>query len=91
MTTIKDGGPAFPVFINDEVIISNLKTDPKLAGELANMRIGMSLRDWFAGMALQGIMSKQYMEKIPDGYPPAHRASEAYRYADAMLEERTKT
>ena len=45
---------------------------------------GMSLRDWFAGQALSGILSnpslsiKKYRDII----------EEAYRFADAMLAER---
>ena len=46
---------------------------------------GMSLRDWFAGMALQGIVANPEasgsIEEI---------AHYSYRYADAMLAERAK-
>lgn len=45
---------------------------------------GMELRDWFAGMALQGIMSAKM------GYSPWEAAKWAYGYADAMIEERNK-
>lgn len=41
---------------------------------------GMDLRDWFAGMALQGIaMQAQH---------PDHAAKKSYEYADAMMKER---
>jgi hypothetical protein len=44
-----------------------------------------NLRDWFAGMALQGIMSD------PSPAPPSDTvAAWAYRQADAMLERRKK-
>lgn len=45
---------------------------------------GMSLRDWFAGQALAGIFATRYT-----GYYGEY-ASEAYKYAQAMLEERAK-
>lgn len=46
---------------------------------------GMSLRDWFAGMALSGWIASV---TVP---PDANRAAEAcYQYADAMLAERIK-
>lgn len=46
---------------------------------------GMLLRDYFAGMALQGMASA--MAEAP---PDKTVASIAYRLADAMLSERTK-
>ena len=50
---------------------------------------GMSLRDWFAGMALQGTMSgASYAEKRSfESYPHIH-AQNAYKMADAMLAAR---
>lgn len=58
---------------------------------------GMSLRDWFAGQALLGMMHngyvpRQYLDpKDTEGNPPprGHVVS-AYRIADAMLAERSK-
>ncbi len=53
---------------------------------------GMSLRDWFAGMALQGIISSHYGHKH-DGViikHPVDYAKCAYNYADEMLKERGK-
>lgn len=50
---------------------------------------GMSLRDWFAGMALTGIQAP-----AADGsqYPTEQDVSEAsYRLADAMIEARKLT
>lgn len=47
---------------------------------------GMSLRDWFAGMALQGMLAScrpGYSYQIAED-----ATSEAFRYADAMLAAR---
>lgn len=44
---------------------------------------GMTLRDYFAAAALQGVLSKYGL----DGTMQMH-AQVAYQYADAMLEER---
>lgn len=46
---------------------------------------GMTLRDWFAGKALQGILANPASEFDPEGTAKACRA-----YADAMLAERGK-
>jgi hypothetical protein len=45
-------------------------------------KFGMDLRDWFAGMALQGA--------VVDGYYdcPELAADYAYKIADAMMEQR---
>ena len=76
MSDIKnDGGPAFPT----------LTSGSHSSGTwLPDMTDGMSLRDWFAGMALQGMLA-QGGEASPTDYAMA-----AFRMADAMLAERNK-
>jgi tetrahydromethanopterin S-methyltransferase subunit D len=72
MDKVNDGGPAFPI--------------PLAPGELyteTGSGCGMTLRDWFAGHALTGLMSNTTM-------PCAPLAETAYRVADAMLAERAK-
>lgn len=64
-----DGGQAFPRAGCDE----------------AHFELGMSLRDWFAGQALAGIVAEHDYSKNWDW-----AASRAYAYADAMIEERNK-
>ena len=48
---------------------------------------GMSLRDWFAGMAMKGLITD-------DGYAsphwPSNLVEDAYKTADAMLKARDK-
>ena len=74
--SINDGGPAFPM--------------PGIIGADNNFIElpiqGMSLRDWFAGQALTGLI-------FHDGYGHVSTediANDAYSYADAMLEARNK-
>ena len=88
MTT--DGGPAFPVPSN--VI--------RLEGT-TTLLSGMSLRDWFAGMALQGLLANGkpiVLEGVEIPYNEAAyaiacdmiRERNKYESADAMLEQRKK-
>lgn len=54
---------------------------------------GMSLRDWFAGMALQGVVSgveSRTTEWKGKQLEPKDVAFYAYTLADAMLAEREK-
>ena len=85
-----DGGPAFPRL--DELINTS-------RGFMAESSDGMSLRDYFAAAALQGLLSalKPRAEdnvSERDGTPITHAAAQlpriAYGYADAMLAERSK-
>lgn len=46
---------------------------------------GMSLRDWFAGMALQGLVSESNLHN-DEAYTDV--ALDAYKLADAMLRQR---
>jgi uncharacterized protein YodC (DUF2158 family) len=49
---------------------------------------GMTLRDWFAGMALQGILAHPGIE--PDDANRNGSSELAYEFADAMLKARTQ-
>lgn len=48
-------------------------------------RPGMELRDWVAGMVLQGKLAG---DRGP--FPYTQAAEDAYAYADAMIEQRNK-
>ena len=67
-----DGGPAFPA-------------KEYLYGENYRYPTGMSLRDWFAGMALQPIIAS-----LTSPVPTEKVSEKAYEIADAMLKEREK-
>jgi len=68
MKSKPDGGNAFP-------IPANMPHHPTYPG--------MSLRDYFAAKAMQGILSDHEIDHMPDKL-----AELAYRAADAMLEAR---
>lgn len=70
-------GPVFPDFKADH------------CGGAANTTFspvgGLSLRDYFAGQALAGLMLREAYTS------PGNRAGVAYEFADAMLAEREKS
>lgn len=81
-----NGGPAFPC-TNEQFTFGNPQTGDAWPG--------MVLRDWFAGLALSGLLAEPQPD---DGEPElglgrnyaANAAAAAYRIADAMLAERAK-
>jgi hypothetical protein len=48
---------------------------------------GMTLRDYFAAKAMQGLMAH---DRVPLDWPEEVIADSAYRQADAMLKARTE-
>jgi hypothetical protein len=73
----QDGGPAFPGDV--EWLATD---DSKPYHRTAVRQRGMSLRDYFAGQAMVGLLASRYVQG------PDVVASYAYEYADAMLEAR---
>lgn len=71
VNTPNNGGPAFPRPATDQ-----------LPGQ-----VGMTLRDWFAGQAVAGLV--QFAD-APTRLQPAEMAEAAYRIADALLAQRKK-
>jgi len=71
-----DGGPAFPA----ETV--ELPSTPRLEATRIYYT-GMTLRDWFAGQALQGLLADP--GRLLGG---SSVAITAYEYADLMLEKR---
>jgi hypothetical protein len=68
MSSTKTGGAAFPT------------TDFTHAGQIIPGSEGMTLRDYFAAKAMQGLMDA--------AVPMLEIADEAYKMADAMLRAR---
>lgn len=76
MSSKNNGGPAF----------SRPETEHEYSNE------GMSLRDYFAGQALAGILAGGFADTVPhdDVGGGDQAAAFAYQYADAMILERSK-
>lgn len=73
MSTAKDGGQVAPC----------METD----GTTMRPYDGMTLRDWFAGMALQGLLS---LQTVYENRPDKDVATHAYSAADAMISARNE-
>ena len=71
MLGINNGGPAFPL------------AEP---GNCVSASEGMSLRDYFAAKAMQGLIAQSCGTAL--GSDPIHGAQYAYQMADAMLAAR---
>lgn len=80
MSKINDGGPAFP--LENPRHLEN--------GDLFKQFPGMSLRDWFAGQALAGLVTSNVRDCLYGTQSADRYAEDAYCIADAMLAERAK-
>jgi hypothetical protein len=81
-----NGGSAFPDIRRLE-ILSNINIDSPTKEVIYGESKGMTLRDYFAAMAVQG-KSTGFLE-VASGYYEAE-AKSAYLLADAMIAERNK-
>lgn len=81
MSTPNDGGAAFPVPPERTNVLSGGNV------RWAYAHPGMTLRDYFAAAALQGMLASS---KDIIGMSEANYATAAYLQADAMLAERNK-
>lgn len=95
--TTDDGGFAFPspenrcetVHYDAEGSRTGTSEHRLFVEAIDDREYGMTLRDWFAGQALAGVVVGVLTEA--DGNTvPASVAESAYRLADAMLIARTK-
>jgi hypothetical protein len=79
-TTIASTEAAFPVIYDD-------LTTPGITDR--QIYIGMTLRDWFAGQAINGMLAAPLEGGVIDPNGLEDRlAQAAYRYADAILKAR---
>jgi len=80
MNKTNDGGPAFPT-TRAEQVESRISEDRAVI-ETAHVTCpGMSLRDWFAGQALMGLIYGREEHTLV-------LAKEAFQLADAMISRR---
>lgn len=83
MNPYRDGGPAFPRPASVDPTNGTLPD----GDEVIPCQPGMTLRDWFAGQAIAGLISAYAGEGV--ALPHATDAArDAYCYADAMLASR---
>lgn len=71
----RDGGPAFPRPASEDATYGTLADGNSVVRE----QDGMTLRDYFAGQALTGLLAERSI-------PAPSVATRAYEYADAMIE-----
>ena len=82
---MNDGGPAFPVVTELTPVFCGSEKSYEAA-----YTMGMSLLEWYAGMAICDIASTESDVDGLDRRPPGDIACEAWALADAMLAERKK-
>lgn len=80
MTTQDDGGPAFPI------VHQGFGYSDGSSEHASTIAEGMSLRDWFAGMALQALLSDP--SRSQGSHWPTSSFHLAWFIADGMLETR---
>ena len=61
-----------------------MKAFPKMNEKQPSYQTGMDLRDWFAGLAMQGMLADPQVAPRPDV------AKHSYYMADLMMEAREK-
>lgn len=80
MSDRTDGGPAFPSGEYEE----------HDGGVVFQLTGGMTLRDWFAGMAMQAAIANPNIHVVDASDIPEPQVAEiAYEMADAMLRHRS--
>ena len=78
MSKINDGGPAFPTLGNVSHNSDWITED------------GMTLRQHYAGLALQGVLAGYWGNASMGGLDPSMIANEAVQQADALIAELAK-
>ncbi len=87
MDSSKDGGPAFPFEWRNTGDYNASAPNGEVVPPCRYVNLpGMTLRDYFAAAALQGILANQ-VDEIGTG---SDMANLAYQMADIMLAERSK-
>lgn len=79
------GGPAFPIPGADFQTFQ-----PPTIEEWKRIQSGMTLRDYFAGLALSGMMANSAMLDNVTDSAVEWAAKGAYKLADAMLKARSE-
>ena len=83
MNQHENGGPAFPLPVH---ISQNNSTGETVQHQY--LSDGMSLRDYFAAKAMQGLISSAAFHEVLYQQSPEAAAEFAYKAADSMLKAR---
>jgi hypothetical protein len=84
MTDVKDGGPAFGS------AATHSRDDGQGSIRQIGAHPGMTLRDWFAGRAMQAVVTGFLAGDQRGDLEHQHTAEAAYAIADAMLAARSR-
>jgi len=92
MKDTNTGGPAFPQDYGHTKVIAQMFD----SGELTALELqkatrtlaGMTLRDYFAAKAMQGLITSASLSRTESWYDEERVAESAYKMADAMLKAR---
>lgn len=86
---LRDGGPAFPFEYHNQTSKYQLGffQDTAVAPGASQQFAGLTVRQWYAGQALAGLMG---LQTVYDNMADRDVAKAAYRLADAMLAEGEK-
>ncbi|UQP01363.1 hypothetical protein L0Z36_05365 [Burkholderia multivorans] len=88
MNKINDGGPAFPATWANDSDLNAIAPNGQVCPPFSSIPLpGMSLRDYFAGQALNGALAHSAVE-VCDDEDADMLASAVYCIADAMLKAR---
>ena len=86
---MRDGGPAFP---SPHTVVEESIGFPETRREYQKWSNGMTLRQWYAGLAMQALIAS--WSKIGNGWIPeremAEIAKESHQLSDAMIAEGEK-
>jgi hypothetical protein len=90
MSNTNTGGPAFPQAYEHTAVVTKMYESGELtAGQLkqaSSQLAGMTLRDYFAAKAVQGLLAQSMGTAL--GSDPYFAAEYAYATADAMIKAR---
>lgn len=87
---IDNGGPAFPAGM---AATTNANHDPIVYDSTERCVGGMTLRDWFAGMALPACITEaeEWYDKHGGCDVYERSTKSAYEFADSMIAEKRRT
>lgn len=97
MSEKPNGGPAFPRTAKPHEAPEFIVVDGYAVPTRSGVQIGMTLRDYFAAIVLQGWLADGAMQRVCQAHPELSPEENmptvtkaCYAFADAMISEREK-